>query len=390
MAGKAGPYVNNDGLVFHFDTGNTVRSFKGEPTTNIITPFPSTVLPAGVVWTYEYATEIVDAPISNHFLSNQKWVKFTKTSSTNGRAMFLGGSFTAGNTYTWTMYVYCDDNRNTSFAMGSDNTNYSQTTTSTGYNFSQLGTVQRIRGTWNQLLNGGSIFGVRGGASNVIGSTIYVTGLQCEQKANPTQLTTGTRSSTQGLLDLTGNSTINLVNVSFNSNAQITFDGTNDFIGVSPRRQYGTSEPWTTELVFKPTTTNQSWNGLFGGSLGAGGYWMFHSTGNLAYYEGYFNPTTKITYRPLTLTNTFFVNRYHHLTITYNGVGTYTIYVAGKQADTFNWTFAGSYSLDMQFIGAGDGRYGTNDVHFFKQYNRALTASEVERNFNAVRTRFGI
>jgi hypothetical protein len=231
--------------------------------------------------------------------------------------------------------------------------------------------------------------------------TIYGTGrnptvrnVQLELGSYATPFTPSARLATQGLLDLTGNLTIDLSNVSFDSNAQITFDGTDDYIAVT-RRQYGVNEAWTAELVFKPTDdADTSWNGLFGGSLGAGGYWMFHSSGNLTYYEGS-DGTTRITYRGWTKANTFIAGVYHHLTITYTPTsattGTYNLYYnGGEKTDSFSWTFGWSYSLDVQFIGAGDGRFGTNDVHYFKQYDRALTASEVKSNFNAIKGRFSI
>lgn len=204
------------------------------------------------------------------------------------------------------------------------------------------------------------------------------------------------RTYTEGLKDLTGNSTIDLTNVSFDSDAQMTFDGSNDYVGISPRRQYTIAEPWTTELVFKPTTTTTSWNGLFGGTLQNGGYWMFHSAGNLTYYEGYSGEVgTKITYRTWTFANTFTQNQFHHLTIAYSPNtatnGTFTLYYnGGEKVDSFSFTFTWSHSLDMQFIGAGDGRFGTNDIHYFKQYNRALTASEIKANYNAIKGRFNI
>ena len=43
----------------------------------------------------------------------------------------------------------------------------------------------------------------------------------------------GTRSATEGLLDLTGNASIDLSNVSFDSDGNIDFDGTSDFIETS-------------------------------------------------------------------------------------------------------------------------------------------------------------
>jgi hypothetical protein len=35
MAATAGPDIIEDGIVFYYDTGNTVKSFIGEPTTNL-------------------------------------------------------------------------------------------------------------------------------------------------------------------------------------------------------------------------------------------------------------------------------------------------------------------------------------------------------------------
>ena len=229
------------------------------------------------------------------------------------------------------------------------------------------------------------------------GNTLELWGAMIQESTHPTPFTAGTRSATQGLIDLTGNSTIDLSNVSFDSNAQITFDGTDDRVDISPRRQFAITDPWTTELVFKPTNgSDTSWNGLFGGALSYGGYWMFHSAGNLSYYEGSSGATgTKITYRPWSKANTFTTNNYHHLTIVYTPLsstqGSFTLYYnGGEKTDTFTWTFSWSHSLDMLNVGAGDGRYGTNDVHYFKQYNKALTASEIKANYNAIKGRFNI
>lgn len=174
----------------------------------------------------------------------------------------------------------------------------------------------------------------------------------------------------------------------------LVFDGTDDYIAKT-RNQYAITDNWSVEVVFKPTNdSDTSWNGLFGGSLGAGGYWMFHSSGNLTYYEGY-DGASRITYRPWTKANTFNQNVYHHLVITYTSTGsttgTYNLYYnGGEKTDSFNWTFTFSHSLDSRFIGAGDGRFGTNDVHVYKEFNRVLTPAEVQQNYNAYKNRFNL
>ena len=183
----------------------------------------------------------------------------------------------------------------------------------------------------------------------------------------------------------------------FDSTGAISFDGINDYIQISSRKQYLITEPWTIELVFKPTDDTASWNGLFGGYMNEGGYWMFHASGNLTYYEGSsVEAGTRITYLPWSKSNTFTKNISHHLTITYKPTsaisGTYTLYYnGGLKIHSFPWTFSFGYSLDMQFIGMGAGnRFGANDFYIFNLYNKSLTESEVLQNFNAQRTRFGI
>lgn len=41
MSANAGPDIIEDGIVFYYDTGNTVKSFIGEPTTNFATNSPT-------------------------------------------------------------------------------------------------------------------------------------------------------------------------------------------------------------------------------------------------------------------------------------------------------------------------------------------------------------
>lgn len=121
---------------------------------------------------------------------------------------------------------------------------------------------------------------------------------------------------------------------------------------------------------------------------------MFHSSGNLTYYEGY-SGSSKITYRSWTKANTFVQDQYHHLVITYTSTsstaGTFNLYYnGGEKTDSFNWTFTFSHSLDSNYIGAGSGRYGTNDVHVYKEYNQVLSPKEIEKHFKAYKNRFNI
>ena len=396
MPTNAGPNTyGEENLVFGYDLGDSVNSYKGEPTTNLVDAFPDVSLPSGFYWTYEYSASISDSPISGHFLSNRKWVKLTKTSATNGRVLFNANSFTAGNTYTITAYVYIDDNRNTSLAFNSDNVGYSQETVDTPYNFSKIGTVQRIRGTWNQLQNGGSIYGLRGGTSNPIGSTIYITGLQVEQNAHPTQLTAGTRSATQGLIDLTGNSTINLSNVSFDSNAIMDFDGTNDYVTVGTNTDFyfGTGD-FTIEAVFTPTDNGNGWTGVVNkGGSGATGFAMsYYANGNgtMTLYMDIDAPdNTHYSSGVLTSGQTY------HIVMVYDRDSAGYVYNNGTLTYTHTGLTGQNQSVDVSRplrLGCYDNAQWFMDgkIHMVKLYDRALTGLEVSKNYKAIKSRFNI
>jgi len=220
---------------------------------------------------------------------------------------------------------------------------------------------------------------------------VYIKNFQTEQKTHCTPWTATSRSDTASLIDLKKTTSIDVGNVGFDSTGQPTFDGTDDYISKT-RRQY-TTEPWSVETIFKPTdATDTSWNGLFGGNLGQGGYWFFHASGNLALYSsaGY------LSYRSWTKANTFTVDEFHHLVITYTPAttttGTFNLYYnGGEKTDSFNFTFSNIYTLDSQYIGMGGGsRFGTNDVAVYKEFEKVLSAEEVAQNYNAYKNRFNI
>jgi hypothetical protein len=384
-----------ENLVFGYDLGDSILSFIGEPTTNILT---NTNLDTG--WSKGYNKDILvnDYPPPKG-IDSQVYSFIDKDGNGNGYWYSYGdyAPQDPSTRYSISLWVRTlgDD-----FLLRAYTANNSEL----GRQYTNVITIPGD-GEWHRAEFNSFITPSTTESDSLsyqftsfpANQRVWICAPQMEANSHSTPFVIGTRSNTQGLLDLTGNSTIDLSNVSFDDNGEITFDGTDDRIIITPRKQYAITEPWTTELVFKPTVEgDNSWNGLFGGSLSQGGYWMFHSAGNLTYYEGSSTATgTKITYRPWSKSNTFTTNNYHHLTICYTPTSVITgrfdlYYNGGEKVDTFNWTFDWSYSLDMQNVGAGDGRYGTNDVHYFKQYNKTLTADEVAQNFRCVKSRFNI
>ena len=376
-----------DNLVFGYDTGDTVNSYKGEPTEPLRGTFPTdTEFPTGYHWTYEYDHEIVDAPVSNHFLSNKKWIKSTRDTTGSRRVLFLNNSFTSGSTYTFSCYVYSDDSRLTSLEQLSHNGGYSAHQGGTIYTSADLGKVKRIHGTWIQQQNGSSIYGMQTNNA-ALGTTFYMTGLQVEEKANPTQLTAGSRSADSGsLIDLTGNSTIDLTNVSFDSNAQMTFNGTDDYInfaaGTMPN--FGTND-FAIEVVFKMTKTTS-----YSHFYQVKDQYHFALKMSNANQRIYVYRTSGLSsFNDIAADTT--LGAWHHLVCQRNGDNV-EMYLNGD----YKGSKSGWGSIDIEgdtydtIIGKYNNEYSQGDQPITKIYNRALTASEIKANFNAIKGRFNI
>lgn len=206
--------------------------------------------------------------------------------------------------------------------------------------------------------------------------------LQAEvNKGHATPFTLSERTAEEGLKDLTGNSIIDLTNVSFDSNAQMTFDGTSDSVLVGTVGGY--SNNMTVEAVFK-TSSSATWKNILCGSTGDiiftvnGAKLNFGSQGS-----------TPIPHANYSVTD---VNdgQWHHGVATYNGVQV-KIYVDGVLESTNprsgNQTPS---SLRVGSNNAGSSEFFNGDLPFVKLYNRALTASEIQSNYNAIKGRFNI
>jgi hypothetical protein len=192
------------------------------------------------------------------------------------------------------------------------------------------------------------------------------------------------RSYTAGLKDFTGNSTIDLTNVSFDSNAQITFDGTDDVINLDTIA-FDIGD-WTFEAI---SNSNSELQGIItGGKFQAGlGYFNLYTSGMLLE-----NSTDTAA-----LSTAHLDGSYHHLVGTVDrSARIIRFYVDGELVATNTaWNGTTTTSLSVG-IGANrrpnstTNRFHNGNIPLAKIYNRALTASEIQSNFNAIKGRFSI
>ena len=77
--------------------------------------------------------------------------------------------------------------------------------------------------------------------------------------------------------------------------------------------------------------------------------------------------------------------------VTYVANGLATMYENGVSRATIDYTGVGTSDVTHTVrIGRGTDTYFPGNIYNVKLYNRALTASEIQQNFNATRSRYGI
>jgi hypothetical protein len=228
---------------------------------------------------------------------------------------------------------------------------------------------------------------------------VDISNIQIEQKDHATQFIAGTRSSTQGLLDLTRNSTASLTNASFNSNAQIVFDGTNDYINVPYNTSHNLTNQGTISVWINPASLTQgSFAGIVaqctGGSANQQAYtlsWRQISNallGQICNGSGTYNEM----YAPLPTT----ANVWYNIVFLWNG-SNLIMYNNGVVISTATQTINSQVlSTDLTIGGytykgaGGGGEYFNGSIAKVEIYNRALGVSEVLNNYRAYKKRFNL
>jgi hypothetical protein len=233
--------------------------------------------------------------------------------------------------------------------------------------------------------------------SAVIGQTVTVdiTNSQIEAKSHTTPFINGSRSVDQGLLPIAGNSTINLSNTSFDANAQLAFDGTNDYSEILNFTNKPTASAISCEVIIKPTRPSVGTGTIRGGAISAtnsmyigiidsvdGGNTCAMHWANQTSNSRLYNWNGQIPN-----------NAYSHLVGTYDGTTT-RAYLNGVEI----WSAAqtGTIPTATYYIGTYGGTI-VDGVHNFngyipvaKIYNQALTQEEVRQSYNKYKTRFNL
>jgi len=413
MSANAGPDIVEDGIVFYYDTGNTVKSYIGEPLVNCATDLSS-----GYNVT---VTEVTDRSITPPF-PGMRVYKFITANNYNLHRQggyYNGGGFGGSNPQPLILGTTTPSNFTTvgtgkyrfgMYIRGEVTNQVGDGVTIDIGDRNQVGTTVGTNTNW-QLIETNDTLGIADsnypydffdiGAS--FNMTFYVAGYGIWRspgtvtnlpflQAYPisTQYITygQSRSVTEGLLDMTGAGTIDLTNASFTSNAQLTFDGTNDTVSVNSYPAIELVDNVSIEYVYMRLATDPILD-VIANKYHSTGWELFCTTGNefaLAGRngDGTYYATTNAAY---TIEN----NKYYHLIAMKEGLS-WRLYVNGQLYASLTANTIGTWSNTgiLQIGGEGAGYYPNMNLPVLKIYNRVLSASEVLTNYNAFKTRFGI
>lgn len=432
MSAHANPNIVEDNLVFMYDTINR-KSYAGEPTINYIhsqnavakdsytTNFATTdgtysakhpnairaYNAAGTQLSNYYNSGVTDATNTYHAhwqydSTLKKPVVVMNDVAGTWQAKWMGtglGSWNSqgkshGDTYTISWLQWVDHlSKNAKAGLYTKNTSGSngfhdgQATSASSYN-TILRTWQRVYQTYttstardlSQTLASIYMYGMYN-----VRATVKVADVQFTWGSHPVQFSAEyERSATQALIDRTGNSTIDLSNVSFDSNAQMSFDGTDDYISLPNDLGYSTNSV----SVF-------GWYKINGNP--ANGYHII--CGDSALELSIHSSATYLRNGVSTTNGRFVSNNgnqnlndgnYHYYGFTFNG-STKTAYIDGVAVGTQSVTGTLTTSFAGRKIGAFAGGYHANgNIPGYKVYNKVLTSAEVLQNFNATKSRFGL
>ena len=365
-----GKMAGTDALVFAYDTGDAVNSYKGEPTVNLANTDSKRTLANYGGGTTSYA----DAPEKG-----PGWKKVTIT-AINGSNFRLAKFpyITQPTNATRTYSLEIDFNGTSGYWFRGDG-------------FSGLGPNIYSSGihswTFTTTTNSGSMaLFLNNGRAAVTGlnDVIYYRYYQVEDNAHRTSFTEGTRSATEGLLDLTGNRQANLNNTGFNSNAEIEFDGTDDNIYIGRNLGFQNASFSLEALIYWDGNSTDTFFG-YGDSLGTQRsiHWRIYDTG-LVRFDFFANSINSGL-------NAIQPNTWYTLTVTYDHTNNRcTCYRNGEvlMSGTIG-PYLGDDSISDGYIGAwtpSSQPFG-GKVDIFKIYNRSLSASEVKSNYANYRGR---
>lgn len=406
------PGIVTNGLLFCYDMNNSWKSWKGQPTTNLVGDSMSIYnnvsgdVSASLATTGEYYR---GAPIYKLTLTptTSTGVSYLTGGNNPGIGVVSGGGGGTANRYTGHAIFY----KSTVPLTGTPlYTNYSNIG---GWGAGSLGSNRSVsmgdgwfRGEviWYDTTtrSDGKYWAINPLSATLnVPIVIYWAGPFKEDRNDSTfvsQYTPSSRSNTQALLDLTSNSTSTLGTMVYNSDGTFQYDYSYPSyidipLSTAFNKTVGTMNFWV-----YPTRYNGG-NGYFVNRQDAtanAGDWLWIGPYSDTFYfrigDGSSCCNNDLSFS--SVSTTIPLNTWTNMCFTWSSNGTSVIYKNGQQLTSRTiGNIPNTNPASYGRIGIGHANadnYFHGKMPSVQIYNRQLSATEVKQNFNAMRARYGI
>ena len=427
-----GPGVVNDGLVFGYDTGYndsgeqlaSGRFFKGPSHSNLLKGHANSQSSQTTNYSFVYGTQEVEIP--------EVGVRTVKYCDYNNNRYAADGSVNSGTSCCPNLFYYHGSSpyvpvsANTSYTYSiiyKHTAGYTHPNFMYRYEYNNTTYVKegglhstasdRRRNLGNGWYHAWGTFTTASTTTNLrCYSFLYNYGLQTDRFyvagisivenqgggthfVIPPQLMLeplGSVSDTASLIDLKRTTSIDVGDVSFDSNAQPTFDGTDDFLTV-PSYSGFTVDTRTVEIIFKMNGSYSNFSPLAvyaNGSSSSNRIWLGLQSSKFKMHGwGTVDPSG---------TTTIAADTWYVCTFSYNkSTQAMKMYTNGVLESTTTNTQGGVTAVSgmnwyLATIPGGwqSVTYSDVDIPSFKIYDRILSDAEVAQNFNSYKNRFNI
>jgi hypothetical protein len=421
------PSIVTNGLVFNYDVNNN-KSYRSPPIRNILNQITPRGMSVGTLYNFSSGTENVYIPALG-WINNCQYVDMYND--------FNGGSNNCcPSPYGYgdglavspsTLYTYAIVYKSTN---GYTHPNYmyhyeyaSNGSYLTEYGvFGNNGSTAKIRSLGDDWFWASATFTSNASAATMnTGSWMYEYGRFNRFHVAKVMLVPGnyidmhpslwpelntTVSNTQAILDLTVINTITANSLTYASDGTFSFNGSSNFINLNNNIQSGyTSASY--EFWCRPTTLpgsgnyfqlyiqeSSTWIALY--NVGSGAFFGIDLNNGSGWFDNNGGSNTGARTNTVLTSNTDY-----HVAYSWNG-STVSVYLNGNLQSTTSTLQAANGRQNVTQLGIGTtsrnigSRYdGTNNnwvgtINSVRFYNRALTAAEVQQNFQALRGRYGI
>jgi hypothetical protein len=397
MTVSAGPNIPTSGLTLEYDMTNTMRSWLGAPTTNLVDPF----------WTNWGVDGSGQGSVGTRTLTGPFACTIVDVNANTRQSIFITSGISASTTYTFSVqYQRISGAPTLRFQIQAYNgatyinTMSFATTAELGIVDSNEWQTAKITLTTPANCNRILWFMQDGDDYTTYTHSFNLANPQCEQQSFATPFCYPSRSNTQALRDLTLLNTITATSLTYNSDNTFSFDGSTNYMG--PGALSGSYSQFTVSLWLystsvsnykNPIDCNYSYNGTTGNigprleqsTGGTVGWILSGNTSNNSIYDGY------------TVTNSMQPNTWYNFIITRDGSSLISTYLNGvvvqsgaSNPNGFVNTFSNVVIGKGFHLDSAANRSFQGKIPLLQIYNTALTASQVNLLFNAFRNRYEI